>query len=239
MAYVQAMTRAAESRGPNGAGAAPTAPERPAASPSSRCRASSCCPARCCRSTSSSPAIARWSPTRSRATGRSAWRCCSPGWEAGGDDRGSTRWAAPARSSSPRSSRTALQHPSRGALPLPRDRGSARGSLPRRRVEEIRSVPFPDPGEEQRVTRAAAALFGNVSPGRSSCRPCPPRASPPSGWPRRSRCACATRPRSSRRSSRPTRCRRGSRRSRGRMLEWKGRVRFLAPFRPKDLDPAE
>ncbi|MET0621103.1 MAG: LON peptidase substrate-binding domain-containing protein [Thermoanaerobaculia bacterium] len=104
------------------------------------------------------------------------------------------------------------------------------------RVEEIRSVPFPDSDEEQRVTRAAAALFGNVAR-ELELPPLPDevfsterlaseialrlRYTPPELQALLETDSLASRFQT----------------LTGRMLEWKGRVRFLAPFRPADLDP--
>ena len=104
------------------------------------------------------------------------------------------------------------------------------------RVEEVRSVPFADSDEEQRVTRAAAALFDNVSR-ELELPPLPDEVFSPE----RLASEIALRLRYT-----PTELQAiletDSLASRfetltGRMLEWKGRVRFLAPFRPADLDP--
>ena len=106
------------------------------------------------------------------------------------------------------------------------------------RVEEVRSVPFPDPDEEQRVTRAAAALFGNVSR-ELELPPLPDEAFSPERLaseialrlrytPPELQAILETDSLASRFEALT-----------GRMLEWKGRVRFLAPFRPTDLDPRQ
>lgn len=106
------------------------------------------------------------------------------------------------------------------------------------RVEEVRSVPFPDPGEEQRVTRAAAALFGNVSR-ELELPPLPDEVFSPERLaseialrlrytPPELQAILETDSLASRFEALT-----------GRMLEWKGRVRFLAPFRPTDLDPRQ
>ena len=71
------------------------------------------------------------------------------------------------------------------------------------RVEELRSLPFPDADEQTRTLSAAVRSFP-ISPTISSCRRFRPRRSPPNAWPPRSRCACGTRRRSCRPSSRPT-----------------------------------
>lgn len=106
------------------------------------------------------------------------------------------------------------------------------------RVEEVRSVPFPDPDEEQRVTRAAAALFGNVSR-ELELPPLPDEVFSPERLaseialrlrytPPELQAILETDSLASRFET-----------VTGRMLEWKGRVRFLAPFRPTDLDPRQ
>ncbi len=106
------------------------------------------------------------------------------------------------------------------------------------RVEEVRSVPFPDPDEEQRVTRAAAALFGNVSR-ELELPPLPDEVFSPERLaseialrlrytPPELQAMLETDSLASRFEALT-----------GRMLEWKGRVQFLAPFRPTDLDPRQ
>jgi uncharacterized protein len=104
------------------------------------------------------------------------------------------------------------------------------------RVEEIRSVPFPDRDEEQRITRAAAALFGNVAQ-ELELPPLPDDVFSPERLaseialrlrytPPELQAILETDSLASRFETLT-----------GRMLEWKGRLRFLAPFRPPELDP--
>ena len=104
------------------------------------------------------------------------------------------------------------------------------------RVEEIRSVPFPSRDEENRITRAAAALFGNVAQ-ELELPPLPDEVFSPERLaseialrlrytPPELQSLLETDSLASRFESLT-----------GRMLEWKGRLRFLAPFRPSDLDP--
>ena len=104
------------------------------------------------------------------------------------------------------------------------------------RVEEIDSVPFANRDEEQRVTRAAAALFGNVAR-ELELPPLPDEVFSPERLaseialrlrytPPELQAILETDSLASRFETLT-----------GRMLEWKGRLRFLAPFRPKDLDP--
>src|SRR5262245_57111859 len=104
------------------------------------------------------------------------------------------------------------------------------------RVEEIRSVPFPTRDEEDRITRAATALFGNVAQ-ELELPPLPDEIFSPERLaseialrlrytPPELQSLLETDSLASRFESLT-----------GRMLEWKGRLRFLAPFRPTDLDP--
>jgi Lon protease-like protein len=104
------------------------------------------------------------------------------------------------------------------------------------RVEEIASVPFPDREQERRVTRAAAALFGSVAQDLE-LPPLPDEVSSPERLaseialrlrytPPELQALLETDSVASRFETLT-----------GRMLEWKGRLRFLAPFRPPDLDP--
>jgi Lon protease-like protein len=105
------------------------------------------------------------------------------------------------------------------------------------RVEEILSVPFPDREEERRVTRAATALFGNVARELEL----PPLPEEEVFSPERLASEIALRLRYTPPELQAI-LETDSLASRfeaitGRMLEWKGRLRFLAPFRPPDLDP--
>ena len=106
------------------------------------------------------------------------------------------------------------------------------------RVEELAAGAVPRArGARSARSRCRARPLRRRRPASSSCRRCRARPSRPSASPRRSRCACATRRRSSRPSSRRIRCRRASSPCRGRMLEWKSRLQFLAPFRPRTWTP--
>ncbi|HEY3202558.1 MAG TPA: LON peptidase substrate-binding domain-containing protein [Thermoanaerobaculia bacterium] len=104
------------------------------------------------------------------------------------------------------------------------------------RVEEIASLPFPDPSEGARIVAAAVELFGEVA--RNLELPPLPREAISS---ERLASEIALRLRYTpaelqtilETDSLPTRFET----LRGRMLEWKGRMQFLAPFRPKELDP--
>jgi Lon protease-like protein len=105
------------------------------------------------------------------------------------------------------------------------------------RVEEIRSVPFPSRDEEQRVTRAATALFGNVAEELEL----PPLPEEEVFSPERLASEIALRLRYTPPELQAL-LETDSLASRfetltGRMLEWKGRLRFLEPFRPSELDP--
>ncbi len=104
------------------------------------------------------------------------------------------------------------------------------------RVEEVRSVPFADPAQESRVTRAAAALFGDVAR-ELELPPLPDEALSPerlaSEIALRLRYAPAELQTILETDSVASRFEALA----GRMLEWKGRLGFLAPFRPRELDP--
>ena len=103
-------------------------------------------------------------------------------------------------------------------------------------VEEIASVPFADPEQERRIMRAAAALFGSVAQDLEL-----PPLPEEDFSPERLASEIALRLRYTPPELQAL-LETDSVASRfetitGRMLEWKGRLRFLAPFRPKDLDP--
>jgi hypothetical protein len=104
------------------------------------------------------------------------------------------------------------------------------------RVEEVRSVPFADPAQETRVTRAAAALFGDVAR-ELELPPLPDESLSPerlsSEIALRLRYAPAELQTILETDSVASRFEALA----GRMLEWKGRLGFLAPFRPPELDP--
>jgi len=103
-------------------------------------------------------------------------------------------------------------------------------------VEEVRSVPFGDPSEESRVTRAAAALFGGIAR-ELELPPLPAEALSTerlaSEIALRLRYAPEELQTILETDSLPSRFETLA----GRMLEWKGRLQFLAPFRPAELDP--
>ena len=104
------------------------------------------------------------------------------------------------------------------------------------RVEEVRSVPFSDRGEEDRVVASATALFRQIAP-EVELPPLPAEAMSPE----RLASEIALRLRYSppelqtilETDPLPARFETLA----GRMLEWKGRLHFLAPFRLPDLDP--
>ena len=103
-------------------------------------------------------------------------------------------------------------------------------------VEEVRSIPFADAGEQTRVLASATALFEDVSRELDI----PPLPSEPLA-PERLASEIALRLRYAP-SELQTILETDSVPARfetlvGRMLEWKGRLHFLAPFRPADLDP--
>ena len=104
------------------------------------------------------------------------------------------------------------------------------------RVEEIRSVPFADPDQQARVLTAATALFGEVARDLEL---------PPLPTDALSAERLASEIALRLRYAPPelqTLLETDSLESRfetlvGRMLEWKGRMEFLAPYRAPDLDP--
>ncbi len=104
------------------------------------------------------------------------------------------------------------------------------------RVEPVRSVPFTDPAEEGRVTRAAGALFGGIAR-ELGLPPLPDESLSPerlaSEIALRLRYAPAELQSILETDSVAARFETLA----GRMLEWKSRLRFLEPFRPSDLDP--
>ena len=105
------------------------------------------------------------------------------------------------------------------------------------RVEEIRSVPFADPAAGERVTRRPPPrLFGDVAR-ELELPPLPDEALSPERLaseialrlryaPPELQALLETDSLASRFETLA-----------GRMLEWKGRLQFLAPFRPQELDP--
>ncbi len=104
------------------------------------------------------------------------------------------------------------------------------------RVEELPTASFREPGDEERHVASAVDLFGDVS--RALELPPLPRESLSaerlaSELALRLRYAPAQLQSLLETDSLPSRFEA----LRGRMLEWKGRLLFLAPFRPKDLDP--
>ncbi len=104
------------------------------------------------------------------------------------------------------------------------------------RVDEIRSIPFATPADEERVTKAAAALFASVAAELEL----PPLPSESLGAERlASEIALRLRydPAELQSILETDALAVRFEALAGRMLEWKGRLHFLAPFRPSDLDP--
>jgi Lon protease-like protein len=104
------------------------------------------------------------------------------------------------------------------------------------RVEEVVSLPFSDPTEQARALAAAAELFGSLAP-ELGLPPLPREAMPPERLcseialrlrytPPELQAILET-------DSLPSRFEILA----GRLREWQGRLRFLAPFRPGELDP--
>ena len=104
------------------------------------------------------------------------------------------------------------------------------------RVEEVVSLPFPDPVEQERAVGAVTALFGSLAP-ELSLPPLPDELLPPerlcSEIALRLRYTAPELQRILEIDSLPERFEVLS----ARLGEWQERVRFLAPFRPGELDP--
>jgi Lon protease-like protein len=104
------------------------------------------------------------------------------------------------------------------------------------RVEEVASVPFSDPAEQARTLSAVAGLFGSLAP-ELGLPPLPRETLPPE----RLCSEIALRLRYTPPELQAL-LETDSLRARfdllaGRLREWHGRLRFLAPFRPRELDP--
>jgi Lon protease-like protein len=104
------------------------------------------------------------------------------------------------------------------------------------RVEEMATASFPEPAEQERLIESAVGLFADVA-GELDLPPLPGEAISPerlaSEIALRLRYAPPELQALLETDSLPTRFET----LRGRLLEWKSRLQFLAPFRPKDLDP--
>lgn len=104
------------------------------------------------------------------------------------------------------------------------------------RVEEIRSVPFADPAEQDRVGGAAASLFGEIA-GTLGLPPLPAEEMSPERFASEIALRLRYAPPELQALLETDSLAARFETLLGRMLEWKGRLQFLAPFRPKDLDP--
>ena len=104
------------------------------------------------------------------------------------------------------------------------------------RVEEIPTAPFSEPGEQERQVGSAVDLFRDVAR-ELDLPPLPREALSPerlaSEIALRLRYAPPELQTLLETDSLPQRFEA----VRGRMLEWKGRIQFLAPYRPKEMDP--
>ena len=146
-------------------------------------RASCSCPGRCSRSTSSSPGTGRWWPTRSPATGRSAWRCCYPGARGGREDASADppRRHGRARSSNPRSSHDGRYNILLEARFRFRVLDEEAPAIPTASPASRRSARFRSRSRprRERVIAAARRPLRRRRPGARACRRCPTRSSPP------------------------------------------------------------
>jgi len=104
------------------------------------------------------------------------------------------------------------------------------------RVEEMATASFREPAEQERLIESAVGLFADVA-GELDLPPLPSEAISPerlaSEIALRLRYAPPELQALLETDSLPTRFET----LRGRLLEWKSRLQFLAPFRPTDLDP--
>ena len=104
------------------------------------------------------------------------------------------------------------------------------------RVEEIPTAPFAEPGEQERQVASAVDLFRDVAR-ELDLPPLPREALSPerlaSEIALRLRYAPPELQALLETDSLPLRFEA----VRGRMLEWKGRIQFLAPYRPREMDP--
>jgi Lon protease-like protein len=104
------------------------------------------------------------------------------------------------------------------------------------RVEEVASLPFPDPAGQERTLRSVATLFGDLAP-ELSLPPLPDEPLSPerlcSEIALRLRYTAPELQRILEIDSLPERFEVLS----ARLGEWQERLRFLAPFRPRELDP--
>jgi Lon protease-like protein len=104
------------------------------------------------------------------------------------------------------------------------------------RVEEVASLPFPDPAEQERILGSVAALFESLAP-ELALPPLPRESMPPerlcSEIALRLRYTAPELQRILETDSLPERFELLA----VRLGEWQERLRFLAPFRPRELDP--
>lgn len=104
------------------------------------------------------------------------------------------------------------------------------------RVEEIRSVPFAEPAEQKRVLGATAALFGEVAD-ELGLPPLPAEELSPERLASEIALRLRYAPPELQSLLETDSIAARFETLVGRMREWKRRLRFLAPFRPNELDP--
>ena len=104
------------------------------------------------------------------------------------------------------------------------------------RVEEVRSVPFADPSEQARIRSNAAALFDEVAR-ELELPPLPSETLAPERLASEIALRLRYTPQELQSILETDALAARFETLIGRMLEWKGRLHFLAPFRLPDLDP--
>lgn len=104
------------------------------------------------------------------------------------------------------------------------------------RVEELPTAPFPEPADEERQTASAVDLFREVAR-ELELPPLPKEFLSPERLASEIALRLRYAPPELQTLLETDSLPRRFEALRGRMLEWKGRLQFLAPYRPKSLDP--
>lgn len=104
------------------------------------------------------------------------------------------------------------------------------------RVEEIPTAPFPEPGEQKRQVSSAVELFRDVAR-ELDLAPLPRETLSPERLASEIALRLRYAPPELQSLLEIDSLPRRFEAVRGRMLEWKSRLQFLAPYRPRDLDP--
>jgi uncharacterized protein len=104
------------------------------------------------------------------------------------------------------------------------------------RVDEIASLPFPDPRSESRSVRIARALFSEVL-GQLALPPLPEEDLSPERLASELALRLRYTPFELQALLEENSLARRFETVIGRLLDWRGRINFLAPFRPSEIDP--